>query len=668
MGKNGINNLVNMKKLLIILLTLLLHNAFATTYYISNSGSTSNNGTSTSTSWPFSKVNSTTFSPGDNILFNRGETFYGSITVSNSGTAGNPITFGAYGTGAKPIITGFTSVTAWTNLGGNIWESTNAISTFSTLNMVVVNGVNTPMGRIPNTGFYTYQTHNANVSITSSSLTGTPNWAGAQAVIKKEAWLFHRAIITSQSGGTINYTDEFSDSYSPRNGWGFFIQNDIRTLDTTNEWYYNPTTKKISIYSATQPTGVKIASQKIIINTNQRKYITLDNLNISGADSIAVYLFGATNGIVQNCDIGHAGYDGINVQWSDSYILTNNTIRCCGDCGINNYTQNTNATITWNVIDSTSMIDGINRQYGSAAIYSAGKPSLVQYNSIDHSGYNGILVGVDSTQIKNNFINNSCLKRTDGGGIYCGGSYTFVLLDGNIIFNSYGNLNGMISNGSGAQGIYMDAACTNVTASNNTCAFNHQHGIYVDAGSNHNSIINNTSYNNVVTQFEIEDYSGTGAINNILVTGNKFISKIASQLCMKFQSSSNSIPSFFSTMDNNYHARPIDDNITINAIQPSTSGGGMTLAQWQTFSGFDAHSRKSPKVITDTSQLRFEYNASTSSKIVPLGSNYIDAIGNRYNGSITLAPYSSAVLILSPAKLFKYNGKLLKYNGKLLTH
>jgi hypothetical protein len=39
------------------------------------------------------------------------------------------MTFGAYGTGANPIITGFTTVSSWSNLGGNIWESTSAVST-----------------------------------------------------------------------------------------------------------------------------------------------------------------------------------------------------------------------------------------------------------------------------------------------------------------------------------------------------------------------------------------------------------------------------------------------------------------------------------------------------------------------------------------------------------
>ena len=47
-----------------------------------------------------------TFVPGDQILFRRGDKFTGGITVTKSGTAGNPLTFGSYGVGELPEITG----------------------------------------------------------------------------------------------------------------------------------------------------------------------------------------------------------------------------------------------------------------------------------------------------------------------------------------------------------------------------------------------------------------------------------------------------------------------------------------------------------------------------------------------------------------------------------
>jgi hypothetical protein len=72
-----------------------------------------------------------------------------------------------------------------------------------------------------------------------------------------------------------------------------------------------------------------------------------------------------------------------------------------------------------------------------------------------------------------------------------------------------------------------------------------------------------------------------------------------------------------------------------------------TVAQWQSFSGMDKNSKASPKTITSLSSLRFEYNATSSSKTISLGQAYIDVKGVSYPSSITLAPYTSAVLIVA---------------------
>ena len=51
------------------------------------------------------------------------------------------------------------------------------------------------------------------------------------------------------------------------------------------------------------------------------------------------------------------------------------------------------------------------------------------------------------------------------------------------------------------------------------------------------------------------------------------------------------------------------------------------------------------KEYTDINDLRFEYNATTIPKTISLDGNYIDVKNASYNGTITLAPFSSAVLI-----------------------
>src|ERR1700722_11311890 len=110
------------------------HLANAATYYVDNvGGNDSNNGTSSFTPWAtIAKVNSSTFNPGDSILFNDGDTWREQLNVPSSGASGTPITFSSYGSGAQPIITGtnlLPTSTAWSNsVSGGVSQSNMELS------------------------------------------------------------------------------------------------------------------------------------------------------------------------------------------------------------------------------------------------------------------------------------------------------------------------------------------------------------------------------------------------------------------------------------------------------------------------------------------------------------------------------------------------------------
>jgi len=100
-----------------IALTVLLGagSLYATDYYVKNDGDDTKAGTSDALAWKtIAKVNGESFSGDDIIYFKRGDTWREQLTVPDSGTSGHPITFGAYGTGAKPIINGADLLSSWT--------------------------------------------------------------------------------------------------------------------------------------------------------------------------------------------------------------------------------------------------------------------------------------------------------------------------------------------------------------------------------------------------------------------------------------------------------------------------------------------------------------------------------------------------------------------------
>jgi hypothetical protein len=101
-------------------------NTSTTGYYVNaTNGNDTNDGLSSTSPWKtLSKVNGVTFVPGDRIFLKRGEAWREALTVAFSGSAGNRILFGAYGSGPLPIINGSDIMTSWTSYSGNTWQKT----------------------------------------------------------------------------------------------------------------------------------------------------------------------------------------------------------------------------------------------------------------------------------------------------------------------------------------------------------------------------------------------------------------------------------------------------------------------------------------------------------------------------------------------------------------
>src|SRR4051794_17226431 len=103
-----------MKRLLSLLVfTLCVHVSIASNYYFSvalgDDSRSAVQAQSGLTPWKsldkLSAINNT-LKPGDSVFFRRGEVYYGVLNVRSSGVPGNVIYYGAYGTGAAPLISG----------------------------------------------------------------------------------------------------------------------------------------------------------------------------------------------------------------------------------------------------------------------------------------------------------------------------------------------------------------------------------------------------------------------------------------------------------------------------------------------------------------------------------------------------------------------------------
>lgn len=679
-------------------------------YFSSNSGSdtyTIAQAQNPATPWQtITKFNAVfaSLQPGDSVLFKRGESFYGSMIISRSGTHTLRIFIGAYGSGKRPRITGFQSITSWIPIGQGIYENTCA-SCPGNLNLILFDDSLQPMGRYPklgsaNGGYLILDSHVGTTSITSSQISGAANFVGGEIVIRKYQWILDRGRITGQSQQNITYTPfpspgHLDFTYEPIDGHGFFFQNHENTLSQLGDWCFESNTKKFKMYfGAENPNAysVKVTISETLVDITSRSYIVFDNLSFEGSNSKTFNVATSSDIQITNCDIDFSGVDAIYVSNSVSNGIT---VSSCSISHSNNNGISSNNARGWiiqnNKIENTGMIRGAglsgDGQYNAMAYI--GENSLVEYNRVKRTGYLGINFQGNSIRIKNNFIDSFCMIKTDGGGIYTYGEKTKTgrTIVGNIVINGVGDRFGLSVDArtnpySGdVTGIYLDGGATNVEITGNTVAFCDYSGLHL--GSTQNAVLlNNTLYNNKTTQLNAIDVNQSLA--NITLKHNILFSKYADQLVAQFELKTNNI-STMGTLDSNFYCRPILEPQNLEAtgyrgvpfndggiVWTTITGSGQrfrSLDKWKIFSGQDLHTKKTP-VRIDTNNIRFEYNANAASKRIPLDGIYIDVENNIYYPEITLLPYSSAILMKVSSTIlsidnFYFNGQRKDENNIL---
>ena len=613
----------------------------STNYYVKTGGNDSASGLSDNTAWgTISKVNRVwsagTFAPGDSILFKRGNTFYGTIVITGSGSDGSPIHLGAYGTGNRPVITGFTDIRGWSVYSGGIYEAVAGYSESQT-NMVLVDGVQRGMGRYPNINTnLTYESHSGKTSITDNQLADKINWKGAEVVINKNSWTLDRCLITNHSGGTLTYSNLGSDQ-EPENNRYYFIQNDIRTLDVTNEWFHDKPAGKIFIYGNPSAKSVRAATLDNLISNNGYDFITIEGLEFTGSISHALNFRGdSDNCTIKDCIISYAGLTGIYFASGSEIRIHNNEITRCNQAGI--FCLNvTSATIMNNHIHRIGLIpgqdfrgtycDGIYFGYGSET------KMHIQYNHIEQTGYNGIHAGAGTPfEIRDNLIDYTCQVIDDGGGIYYpGGGNIIRVTDQNIVLNSGQGAPDHIRI---ARGIYADASASGSTITNNTVAGCREAGIHIHSGS-HNIISGNTCFNNgrgIIFQ-KISSPTTNTSFNN-----NKFIVSDTQYALLQWGYSAEEMQNW-GTFDNNLYAALSRDSYIFYYLS-----GKHTFAEWKALMKQEKQSQGSAKT-AGGKDIHFIYNAGNNTRSYTLSSSMTDITGSEYSGVIELQPWKSLVLL-----------------------
>lgn len=650
----------------ITLLLLLSGRLFATTYYVDPQGSDNNNGTSPASPWAtLKKVNSSFYNPGDEILFLKGGVWNGALVMNSSGTAQNPILWGSYGVGANPLISGFVTASGWKDTGSGIWSYSNPQFGTSTPGIVTIDGKVQPLGRYPKASYNIYTGHSGSTSITDNKFGSALNFTGGEVVIRTAHFVWTRGKITSQAGGTIQYSS--SSTYPPVNGYQYFIQNHKNCLTQFGDWCYDTATKTVYMYFGAGATPanykVKISNQAILVNFKgiyNNSCNAFAGIDFEGAD-MAFQGLSADYTSISNCNISAIGDNAIDFGYSNNLTITGNTITDCNNDGIACWYGTRNTVINSNILTRIGMIAGAGENdtgglynkgaYTGIAISDIGlsNTNTIRYNSIVQTGYNGIEINGDSYVVDENFVNYPCSLLDDGGGIY---TYTGPItitykgrtISNNIVLNSTGN---DLFDYKAADGIYLDDFSANVTVTGNTVANCEAYGYFLH--NCHNvSVSKNLSYNNGISQLLLQ-YDNTllnGTNKQLNIQNNMWAASSAGQLGLQFQSvaygSSNTDFAQAGVSDNNHYGSLAKNNLLINAAINWNGGSNLNLPNWSAVSKKDLHSTELMPAYTSVD---FEYNNTLTNKTLNLTGVYQDIAGNNYTGTVILAPFSSLLLL-----------------------
>jgi len=604
------------------------HAATAKNFYIAASGNDGNAGTSANAPWrSIAKLNTSFGSivAGDSILFRRGDTFYGALVIGKSGSSGRPIVISAYGTGAKPVISGFVNVTNWTSVGNGVYQVA-VPGAKSTLNTVTINDVAQALGRYPNAdaangGYLSYESFSGTTSITDNQLTSATNWTGAEVIVRKKLWVLDRSKVTAHNGGTVSFSS--GSTYTGTNGYGYFFQNDARTLDQFGEWYYRSSSKYLQVYfGSASPSAysVKVSCIDTLLRMSSRSYININNIAFEGANDNALH--GRTGNYVniQNCDFDNNGTGAINVQAIQNLLIENcfiNNSLSAGIVAMNS--SGSNVTIRGCTVKNTGTLPGMGASGGNSykgIMTSSGNNLLVEYNIVDTTGYAGIDWQGNNVNVRYNVVNYFDFIKDDAGGIYTyssgtdaspGTNYTNRTVSNNIVMNGAGAPNGRNSSTLFVTGIYLDGRTMNVNVLNNTVFNNGKNGIHCNNPQGV-TIRGNTSYNNL-NAVSIMRWAAVGAVRNLAIKNNVLFPKESDQRAFFYCNSGINEPATTSLQSALNGLAAIDSN-TYGMMNPvgfqfeiyANTGGAFvntspySYEAWRVATNHDANGKKAVKL------------------------------------------------------------------------
>lgn len=672
---------------------------------------------------------------GDSILFRRGETFPGSLIIRRSGTSSARIVVSAWGAGAKPIIDATVRLTSWTSLGGGLYRSAPISTSISYMELGFVDGRYQWQGVTPNYDSVTRSSFNqvkSSVSTTQFKVSKTnaavTNWTGTELIVRVNRYILERRKVSAHTDSTFTTSSGFS--YAPKNGYGVWITSDPRTCDQHGEWYYNPSTKEVTMYLALAPANYNISfpAYDVAVDCYAADYIEVRDLEIYGANESAIYFYSSLGARAIDNTIRWCGQWGIQANQSDNdnMVITGNNISHCGFAGIDVRGSVDGCQVSRNLVTYI----GWHEVFGSAGasngarvgiFQNAGNNNEIAFNETGWIGYCGIRWGGSNIRVHHNYVHRYGFVIDDVGGIYTGNPTRITSgnqarrVDHNIVVLGLGAMKSAgLSSVNNCHGIYHDDFSNQLQTDSNYVSNDGDASYYAHQNINTNTFGNiffGGGAGRMVAYYKNDNPKDPPwYTRSIIFKHNTLILRKGEQAMVNWRT----------TGDSSY-VRAFDEDTTTNSFTPlgtdlkkgidsnryfSPIGGqnhaymqvtfipsGATtpvnrfrsLAQWKSWWSHDANSSAaSPKFFAGTAAADTVYhefiNPSETPRQFTLTRALMDLQGATYNAGdqITLQPYEGRVMLANvanipptvppvrPPRLVRHGIKERRMNGKVL--
>ncbi|MFC4873634.1 right-handed parallel beta-helix repeat-containing protein [Negadavirga shengliensis] len=528
---------------------------------------------------------------GDTVLLKSNEVFDGMLILKGGGTLTRPIVISSYGSGEPPIVSGWTTLSKWTHVGNGIYCNKLDELKHKT-HLLIINGKIHELGRFPNEDYIEYEAISENeINPLSSSL--GHEWKNASIAIRKNEWVIDTHQIISLENNKITYKAD--NSYFPSNGYGFFLQDHIKTLDRFGEWFHDEKDGKIFVYfgdKAPNSYDIKVSSQNnLLINTPKTRNIKIEKIKFSGSNKTSIQLIEAENIEIKNCSIDFSGENAITAMTVPNIKITNNQIDNILNSGIYLRYGVPNANVSYNNIQNVHLFHGMgqNGDGNGMGIFCRSDGGIIYRNKLKNIGYSGITFNGNNVEVSENIVKNFCLVKNDGGGIYTfegkqNKNYSQRIISNNIILNGIGTRLGNRYSSKlthpQADGIYIDDNASNILIKGNT-VFNVSRSSINLHNARNISIIDNLVINGT-NQLNASHDQLADPVRNIHIEGNRFCALSEYQKILKISSIKDDIPDMVKLKNNMYVYPENQDHIfEINYRQKPTKTRNYNTQNWK---------------------------------------------------------------------------------------